>query len=155
MGKRTSKKDKKITLIDVKEPMNISELFEKRNKFWDRLMRKVRNNSQVGEFHLPIVEDFPARLDEHAIERGYLRDYFVGYTGQARCSHIPPGFTGRCSICKLLLTEKFPEDFPTEWRICCFCLRIAKVFTQKHEVTFHGWGELKINKIKKLINLVG
>ncbi len=142
MGKRTSKKDKKITLIDVKEPMNISELFEKRNKFWDRLIRKVRNNSQVGEFHLPIVENFPARLDEHAIERGYLRDY-------------PPGYTGRCSICELLLTEKFPEDFPTEWRICCFCLRIAKVFTQKHEVTFHGWGESKINKIKKLINLVG
>ncbi len=131
MVRRTSKKKKeKITLVDVKEPLNMLELLQ------------------------PTVDDFITRLDEHARERGYLRDYLVGYTGRARCNYIPPRYTGRCSICEILLTTKYPEDFPIEWKICCFCHRIAKLFIE-HKATSRNWETPRANKIKKLINLVG
>ena len=138
MGKRTSKKDEKIR----KSVMKILEPWIKRNEVYVPLNRQeyIMNVIPLEEDddHIPIEDIramYPSRLRPH-------------------CDHIPPGYTGRCSICELLLTTKYTEDFPTEWKICCFCLKIAKVCTE-HEITFYNWETSRVQKIKKLINLVG
>ena len=32
----------------------------------------------------------------------------------------------RCSLCGYLLSKKFPDDFPDDWKWCCGCLALAK-----------------------------
>ena len=33
--------------------------------------------------------------------------------------------TGFCVMCKQILTKEFPEDYPMEWKFCCFCKALA------------------------------
>ena len=40
MGRRTSKKNEKITLVDVKEPNNIRRYYKQRNNWWGEYFRK-------------------------------------------------------------------------------------------------------------------
>ncbi len=32
---------------------------------------------------------------------------------------------GFCVMCKQILTKEFPEDYPLEWKFCCFCKALA------------------------------
>lgn len=34
--------------------------------------------------------------------------------------------SGKCAICGRKHTEDFPEDFPEEWQMCCFCVSHAE-----------------------------
>jgi len=77
----------------------------------------------------PIVVDFPARLDEYVI-------------------------TGQCSICGNNLTREFPEDFPKEWRWCCFCKLVAETMVEGDCLKGRCF-ERRVGKLGKLINLVG
>ncbi len=63
--------------------------------------------------------------------------------------------TGFCSVCKSPLTKTFPDDFPKEWKICCFCKMIAEhIVEYGTRLEGHAF-ETRMPKIKKLINLVG
>ena len=38
----------------------------------------------------------------------------------------PPPVIGRCSLCSYPLSNRFPDDFPDDWKWCCGCLGLAK-----------------------------
>jgi len=64
MGRRTSKKNKEITLVDVKEPDNIRRYYKQRNSLWGEHFRK-RNTPERVKI---LIESF----DRHGIEvKGY------------------------------------------------------------------------------------
>jgi len=160
MAKRSSEKDKKITLTDVKEPTTLKEFFGWRNRYWEKLMR----NAQMGELNLPSVEEVNTRLDEYAEECGFVRDYeqnpnpahinIIDYNNYYPRIGNYDGITGKCSICGTDLTHMFPSDFPDEWKFCCTCKMIAESMVNGNSYNGH-WSRRQESRLKKVINLVG
>ena len=58
--------------------------------------------------------------------------------------------TGQCSICEGNLTNKFPDDFPDEWKFCCACRLCASWIIKGETPRSHRFKE-----IYKRITLVG
>lgn len=97
MARKARTKNKKITLIDVKEPNN---LWKDRNSWWERYMNKALRNSLVGPFN------------------------FMGECEQNPPQSIIT-IDGFCSTCGAMLFKPFPDGFPDEWKMCCCCCEIA------------------------------
>lgn len=71
-----------------------------------------------------------------------------------------------CVICGSQHSEDFPEDFPDEWKMCCYCLNFAGLLIQgdrdliiEHYSILHDGKVVRLNKhldkIEKYITLVG
>ena len=60
--------------------------------------------------------------------------------------------TEKCVICYFRLTEKFPDDFPDEWKFCCGCLEMAKLIIEGNLAHF-CWAFNKPNEILQKITL--
>ncbi len=76
--------------------------------------------------------------------------------------YIPPiqqvtlvKITGQCSMCEQILHKEFPDDFPNEWKFCCFCKMVAdyliKIQAHKNLILL----SYKFQKILKKITVVG
>jgi len=71
---------------------------------------------------------------------------------------IPPDkWTGeKCVICSFKMTEKFPEDFPDEFKFCCTCKAIAfRTISDDLSLPNEYWVKKRVMKIMKIITLVG
>jgi len=149
-----------ITLVDVKEPTTLKELFKIRNRYLEKLMR----NAQMGELNLPSIEEVHTRLDEHSRECGYVRDYeqnpnpsnihIIDYNNYYPRIGRYGGITGKCSICGTGLIHTFPSDFPDEWKFCCTCKRVAESMVNGDSYNGH-WSSRREIRLKRVINLVG
>ena len=67
-------------------------------------------------------------------------------------------YTGNCVVCGFKFTEKFPDDFPEEFKFCCSCLAWAKFMLEKDYGSFFWEGTVVnpiIKKIHDIITLVG
>ncbi len=113
--------------------------------------RTSEKSKTLEDIFKPIMEDFPARLDEHARECGFVRECEQNPNPERHVLYI----TGFCSICQNPLTKVFPADFPKEWRICCFCKMIADHIVEHGTYPEGRCFEKRVHKIVKLINLVG
>lgn len=152
MARRTSKKNKKLTLTDVRDPTVLAEFYGRRNELWMRRMRRLASNALVGNLNLPrlrpetrtVIE----RVEEFNSNAIYISDTETGEL---------------CVICNFHLTKKFPEDFPDEFKFCCQCKAFA------HHIISDGVNKLinlyivcgmpkfsgQIEKIHKRITMVG
>ena len=61
--------------------------------------------------------------------------------------------TGTCSICNFVITYKFPEDYPDEWKFCCSCKNMADEIA-KGTLPEEYYLLEKVHTIKKKITLV-
>lgn len=144
MGRRTSKKSKKIKLTDKHTPTSMNKLCgiimpkSGTYKAADKFMRKARANAQLGELFTPIMEDYPSEFEQDIISS--VGDWHMGSNHNPiediiramesirdfNCScHVFPT-NGNCAVCGFFLTYKYPEDYPDEWKFCCYCLPKAK-----------------------------
>jgi len=71
-----------------------------------------------------------------------------------------PENTMKCNICSFWLeNNKFPDDFPKEWRWCCGCLNIGAMILEKSfdemMVIFHNSPHTmeRIKGVNKLISV--
>ena len=101
MAGRTSKKDKKVTLTDVKEPNNIFEESDVQEEHFFDIMNYTPDNGCLSIREANIID----------LERLY--------------SNLSRRITGFCVMCKQILTKEFPEDYPMEWKFCCGCKALA------------------------------
>lgn len=153
MGRRARKKNKKIIAMDT------DSIWYKRNAWWGRFMRKSRANAQLGKLSLPDVKE-PYNLEElftpivvdygRELEQGIIRnvnDWHIGYNPIIdirnsafreshddeivwfRNNHLK---TGVCAICNTMLTNKFPDDYPDDWKFCCRCFEWTIKITRAH-----------------------
>ena len=61
--------------------------------------------------------------------------------------------TGQCAICNSPLENRFPKDFPNEWKFCCSCLHMAQLIIKDNLAVF-CWKFPKPHKILQRITLV-
>jgi len=61
-----------------------------------------------------------------------------------------------CVICSFKLTDKFPEDFPDEFKFCCTCKAIAfRMVINDLPLPLEYWIKNRRKKIMKIITLMG
>ena len=72
----------------------------------------------------------------------------------------------RCVICNSPMSKIFPEDFPDEWKMCCWCrdFGVALIANKKDMILEYYsnnhyrdvlYLDKKLDKILKMITLVG
>ncbi len=129
---------KKITLTDVKEPNNI---FEESGVVVAHIHE--RNYSNMERYPRPgrYIDPFGG-IDIIDLERLYPN------------SNLCERITGFCAVCKQILNKEFPKDYPLEWKICCFCKKVAE-WIVKGEFLEARVFKIREKKIRKLITLVG
>ena len=170
MGRRTSKKNKKIKLTDKHSPMTMDKLTGRKMakkmlksgtyKASDRFTRKSRANSQLGELFTPIVEDYPRdtripiaictnlcqdRASEHELFNPIY--YAPGEPYESNRGFLELlkkdwDIKDECAICKFPLTAKYPDDYPDEYKFCCNCFKWAKKLVETEKLV--GYCSLKI-----------
>jgi len=143
MESRTSKKSEKVT----KE-----QFYGKRNYIWFKRMKGI-SNAMLGELKLRIV----GTVDSSTTVKGktYVRDFKTSPLGIGLL-HIPEKerLKGRCVICGRNHAKEFPEGFPDEWKMCCFCKNTAEAIVEDIYLLDYI-SSYKRAKLEKLINLVG
>lgn len=170
MGRRARKKNKEIIGMDT------DSVWYKRNAWWGKemrkkstksVMKKVKANSQVKELFTPIMEDYPREFEQDIVispatwlvPLRSLRQVQQAAEEVRRCFRNQCTIwselkTGDCAICGSMLTTKFPDDYPDDWKFCCLCKRIAEVLTGSDGFIKHI-KDSQIEKIRKKITLVG
>lgn len=156
MAKRTSEADEKIT----------RDWREINRGWWERFMRKARNNSLLGPFirdhndHYPrVVRVIELKLEDKPVFEGpldFVREYEQNphpHIEPCRCNVVIN--TGTCVTCGRPLYKPFPKGFPEEWKMCCGCKLFATWMTQGENFTASFEGRERIERIRKLITLVG
>jgi len=61
--------------------------------------------------------------------------------------------TGKCAICNRPLENRFPKDFPNDWKFCCSCLHIAHLIIEGN-LMISCWRHPKPHKILAKISLM-
>jgi len=104
----------------------------------------------------PILDDFHGGLFIHGqslrnVQRAVEQ---VNTCNRNVCDLFEELRTGNCSICDRMLTKKFPDDYPDDWKFCCSCKCIAEEIT-KGTLVWYLWDKLTVEKIRNKITLVG
>jgi len=123
MGRRTSKKDKKIKVNIIFADTDTIGYYKQRNSWWGEHMRRKKKDKKVT-IELK-VSDNPT-LDV-SLQWDWVREFnneAFPYPGRWDDSKVISTY-GKCVICKFHLHNKFPEDFPEDWKFCCNCQNTA------------------------------
>lgn len=66
--------------------------------------------------------------------------------------------SGECVICGMNHSRAFPDDFPEEWKMCCFCLNFAKTIASDSKLAvlnyFEDMNSLAIDIITKQLDKI-
>lgn len=134
MVRRTSKKNKEITLPDVKEPQDIVSLIQGvRNRYIEDLrrtqLRWMAESRDINNSHFYSIDHSPVEphCNHPCLERQEVIEPLPDPDEQFfdPRNHTPE-HTGECAICRMFLTKDYPEDYPEEWKFCCSCHAWAK-----------------------------
>ena len=135
--------------------------------FKGSLFRKVKANSRVEKLFTPIIEDYPREFEQNIIRSAANWHYGhhslrqvqeaveeIRHCVQDQCTIWSEIKTGNCSICDSMLTNKFPDDYPDDWKFCCSCKSMAEEIV-KGTLPSCFWLNEKPNKILDKITLAG
>lgn len=138
MGRRADKKSKK----NLEKGMNIHNSCGIYKGTYKK--RYVR----TPLFLEPIMGDWHMGLDHNPIEDiEALREAINGFCfPNYNNSHVFHT-SGNCAVCGFQLSYKYPDDYPDEWKFCCFCQPMAKKLID-------GTVEPTTDKLKKLYDKI-
>ena len=62
---------------------------------------------------------------------------------------------GNCVICDFDFTEKFPKDYPDEYKFCCSCLMWARFIVEDDEYySIFPEGSAVSPTVKKILDII-
>jgi len=136
MGRRTSKKSKKITLDEVYPPNDVRtvmkkvEGFNSSQKWYRKMGRKILKSGiykKKDKFSKISYDTDSIWHSESAYNPVITSDSLEEITRSMRefcsfnCNCLNFPVTGKCAVCGFSLVYKFPDDYPDDWKFCCFC----------------------------------